>query len=179
MQLKRLAADVVIIGAGVVGTGIARELARYDLRVVLVEKRADVAFGTTKANTALVHAGYDAEPGTWKARLNVRGNALYPKVCGERGVSHKTTGSLVVALSEEQAAHLHELKERGETNGVPGLEVIPRERVLAIEPGVNAEVVAALWAPTGGITSPWELAIAYAENAAANGVELLLSSPVT
>jgi len=178
VQLKRLAADVVIIGAGVVGTGIARELARYDLRVVLVEKRADVAFGTTKANTALVHAGYDAEPGTWKARLNVRGNALYPKVCGELGVSHKNTGSLVVALSEEQAAHLHELKERGEANGVPGLEVIPRERVLAIEPGVNADVVAALWAPTGGITSPWELAIAYAENAVANGVELLLSSPV-
>ncbi len=178
MQVRRLAADVVVIGAGVVGTGIARELSRYDVRVVLVEKREDVAFGTTKANTALVHAGYDAEPGTWKARLNVRGNALYPKVCAELGVAYKNTGSLVVAFSEEQAVHLHELKARGETNGVPGLEVIPRERVFAIEPGVTPSVVAALWAPTGGITSPWELAIAYAENAAANGVELLLSSPV-
>ena len=178
MQVRRLAADVVVIGAGVVGTGIARELSRYDVRVVLVEKRADVAFGTTKANTALVHAGYDADPGTLKARLNVRGNALYPKVCAELGVAYKNTGSLVVALAEEQTIHLHELLERGGTNGVPGLEVIPRERVLAMEPGVNPNVVAALWAPTGGITSPWELAIAYAENAVANGVELLLSSPV-
>lgn len=178
MQARRLAADVVIIGAGVVGTGVARELARYDVRVVLVEKRADVAFGTTKANTALVHAGYDAEPGTWKARLNVRGNSLYPKVCAELGVAYKNTGSLVVAFSEAQILHLQELKAKGRINGVPGLEVIPRERVLTIEPDVNPDVVAALWAPSGGITSPWELAIAFAENAVANGVELLLSSPV-
>ncbi len=179
MQPRRIAADVVVIGAGVVGTGIARELSRYDVRVVLVEKQADVAFGTTKANTALVHAGYDAEPGTWKARLNVRGNALYPKTCADLGVAYKNCGSLVVAATENEAGYLHELKERGERNGVPGLEVIPRERVIELEPHVNPSVVAALWAPTGGITSPWELAIAYAENAVANGVELLLSAPVT
>ena len=134
MQGRRLAADVVIIGAGVVGTGVARELARYDVRVVLVEKRADVAFGTTKANTALVHAGYDAEPGTWKAWLNVRGNALYPKVCAELGVAYKNTGSLVVAFSEAQIVHLQELKARGGISGVPGLEVIPRERCSRLSP---------------------------------------------
>lgn len=179
MQPRRIAADVVIIGAGVVGTGIARELSRYDVRAVLVEKQADVAFGATKANTALVHAGYDAEPGTWKARLNVRGNALYPKVCADLGVAYRNCGSLVAAIREDEIVHLHELKARGARNGVPGLEVIPGERAREIEPNVNPSVIAALWAPTGGITSPWELAIAYAENAVANGVELLLSAPVT
>jgi glycerol-3-phosphate dehydrogenase len=175
---KRITADVVVIGAGIVGTAIARELSKYELSVVLVEKEADVAFGTTKANTALVHAGYDADPGTLKAKLNVAGNALYPKITQELGVLYKNTGSLVVALDEDQMLHIHELKIRGEKNGVPGLEVIPAERLLELEPHVNPDAVGALWAPTGGITCPWELAIAYTENAVLNGARVLLSSPV-
>ncbi|MCR4426707.1 MAG: NAD(P)/FAD-dependent oxidoreductase [Firmicutes bacterium] len=171
-------ADVVVVGAGVVGCAIARELARYDVRVILVEKQADVATGTTKANTAIVHAGYDADPGTWKAKLNVRGTELYPALAAELGVSFKNTGSFVVALAPEQVDHLLELKARGERNGVPGLEIISGDRLREREPAVSRDAVAALWAPTAGITSPWELAIACAENAVENGVELLLDSPV-
>ncbi|MGI6517531.1 MAG: NAD(P)/FAD-dependent oxidoreductase [Bacillota bacterium] len=176
---RRIAADVVVIGAGIVGTAIARELSRYDVSVVLVEKKSDVASGTTKANTALVHAGYDAEPGTLKARLNLAGNALYPKVCAELGVLYKNTGSLVVALDEGQMPYIRKLKAKGEKNGVAGLEVISRERILELEPYVNPGAVGALWAPTGGITCPWELAIAYAENAVHNGAQVMLDSPVT
>lgn len=179
MDARHLTADCVVIGAGVVGTGIARELSRYHLRVVLVEREADVSWGTTKANTALVHAGYDADPGSWKAKLNVRGNALYPKVTAELGVAYRNTGSLVVATAEDQVDHLRKLLERGKANGVPGLEIIDRDRILQLEPNIGSDAIAALWAPTGGITCPWELAIAYAENAVENGVELLLSSPVT
>jgi len=179
LERRSLDADVVVIGAGVVGTGIARELARYDVSVVLVEAHADVAWGTTKANTALVHAGYDADPGTNKARFNVIGNAMYPRITQELGVMYKNTGSLVVATAPEQVPHLHELLERGKANGVPGLEIIGRERIVELEPFIAPNAIAALWAPTGGITSPWELAIAYAENAADNGVTVLLSSPVT
>ncbi|MGB4338691.1 MAG: NAD(P)/FAD-dependent oxidoreductase [Bacillota bacterium] len=172
-------ADVVVIGAGVVGNAIARELARYDVSVVLLEREADVAWGTTKANTALVHAGYDAEPGTNKARFNVTGNAMYPRICAELGVQFQNTGSLVVATSPDQVDHLRELLERGRANGVPGLEIIGRERIVELEPNISPEAIAALWAPTAGITGPWELAIAYAENAVENGVKLMLSSPVT
>ena len=156
-----------------------RELARYDVSVVLLEREADVAWGTTKANTALVHAGYDAEPGTNKARFNVTGNAMYPRICAELGVQFQNTGSLVVATSPDQVDHLRELLERGRANGVPGLEIIGRERIVELEPNISPEAIAALWAPTAGITGPWELAIAYAENAVENGVKLMLSSPVT
>ncbi|MDK2855270.1 MAG: glycerol-3-phosphate dehydrogenase [Bacillota bacterium] len=177
--MERLKADVVIVGAGIIGTAIARELARYELEVFLVEKEADVACGSTKANTAIVHAGYDAHPGTWKARLNVRGNAVFPQICRELEVPFKQTGTLVVALKEDEVPHLYELLERGHVNGVPDLEIIGREELLCREPNVNPKAVAALWAPTGGIVNAWELAIAQAENAVENGVKLLLQQPVT
>lgn len=176
--MERLKADVVVIGAGVTGTAVARELARYQLKVFLVEKHPDVACGCTKANTAIVHAGYDATPGTWKAKLNVRGAAVYPQVCRELEVEFKPTGSLVVALAEDQVPHLYELLNRGYVNGVPDLKVIGRDELLAKEPYVNPKAVAALWAPTAGLVNPWGLAIAQAENAAENGVEVLLGAPV-
>lgn len=179
MNKRSIKTDVVVIGAGIIGTGIARELSRYNVDIVLVEREADVAWGTTKANTALVHAGYDADPGSNKARFNVAGNAMYPKVTADLGVMYKNTGSLVAATAPEQVPHLHELLERGRANGVPGLEIIGRERILELEPLIAPDAIAALWAPTGGITSPWELAIAYAENAADNGATVLLSAPVT
>ncbi|MDN5331069.1 MAG: glycerol-3-phosphate dehydrogenase [Tepidanaerobacteraceae bacterium] len=171
-------ADVVIIGGGVVGCMIARELSRYQLKIVLLEKEDDVASGTSKANSAIIHAGYDAKPGTLKAKLNVRGNPLFDKICSELDVPFKRIGSLVVALTDEELKALDELLERGKINGVPGLEIINRERLFKMEPNINKEAKAALYAPTAGIICPYELTIALAENACQNGVEIRLNSPV-
>ncbi|TYP58845.1 NAD(P)/FAD-dependent oxidoreductase [Thermosediminibacter litoriperuensis] len=170
--------DVVIIGGGVVGCMIARELSRYQLKTVLLEKEDDVASGTSKANSAIIHAGYDAKPGTLKAKLNVRGNPLFDKICSELDVPFKRIGSLVVALNEEEVKVLEELLQRGKTNGVPGLEIINREKLMEMEPNISREARAALYAPTAGIVCPYELTIALAENASRNGVEIKLNSPV-
>ncbi|HKM38873.1 MAG TPA: NAD(P)/FAD-dependent oxidoreductase [bacterium] len=177
--MKRLKGDVVIIGAGAIGTAVARELARYRLKVFLIDKYPDVACGSAKACTAIIHAGYDATPGSWKAKLNIRGNMMYPQICRELEVDYQCTGSLVVALTEDQVPHLYELLNRGRTNGVPGLEIIDRKELLAREPYLNPKAVAALWAPTAGLVNPWALAIAQAENAVENGVQVLLEAPVT
>lgn len=171
--------DVTIIGAGVVGTAVARELSKFNIKTIVVDKDNDVSNGTTKANSAIVHAGYDAKPGTLKAKTNVAGNLMYPKLCEELAVPFKKIGSFVVALNEEEIKVLEKLKEQGEINGVPNLEIIGRDEVLKMEPNLSEDIVAALYAPTGGIVGPWELAIALAENAAENGVEILLNSPVT
>ena len=176
--MGRLQGDVVVIGAGITGASIARELSRYKLKVFLVEKEADVACGSTKANTAIVHAGYDAQPGTWKAKLNVMGAARFDTMCLELGVRFNKTGTLVVALEEDQLPQLHILRERGHTNGVRDLEIIGRDELLRREPNINPKAVAALWAPTAGITCPWELTIALVENAVDNGVTLLLNAEV-
>ncbi|MCG0275404.1 MAG: NAD(P)/FAD-dependent oxidoreductase [Thermosediminibacteraceae bacterium] len=170
--------DVVIIGGGVVGCMIARELSRYQLKTVLLEKEDDVASGTSKANSAIVHAGYDPKPGTLKAKLNVRGNPLFDKICSELDVPFKRIGSLVVSLTEEEDRVLEELLERGKKNGVPGLKIINREELLKMEPNVNKKARAALYAPTAGIICPYELTIALAENACQNGVEIKLNSKV-
>jgi len=172
---------VAIIGGGIIGASIARELSRYKLRVILVEKEADIAFGgSTKANTGIIHAGYDDAPGTLKARLCVRGNALWPRLAAELEVPFERVGSLVVALRDEEVRTLVELKRRGEANSVPCLEMIEdRGRLLDMEPGLNKEVVAALYAPTAGIASPYEMAIAMAENAAKNGAHIVLQTKVT
>ncbi|HHW92326.1 MAG TPA: NAD(P)/FAD-dependent oxidoreductase [Firmicutes bacterium] len=178
--MQTIKADVVIVGAGVTGAVIARELSRYELKVVVLEKEADVcAGGSSKANTAIVHAGYDATPGTWKAKLNVRGVELYDQMCCELDVPYQKKGTLVVALAEDQVPHLEELLERGKINGVPDLEIIGRDRILKMEPHINPEAVAALYAPGAGIVCPYELTIALAENAVMNGVQVLLSQPVT
>lgn len=167
--------DAIVIGAGVVGCAIARELARYALRVVVLEKGSDVAEGATKSNSAIVHAGFDAKPGTHKARFNVRGNALFEPLCRELGVPFQRNGSLVVAFAENDIAKLEELKARGELNGVPDLRIVGREALVALEPNIGREAVAALVAPTGGICCPYELTFRLAESAAANGVEFFFN----
>ena len=173
-------ADILVIGAGIVGSTVARELSRYNLHIVVVEKNCDVAFGQpTKANTGIIHAGYDDKPGTVKAKLCSRGNALWHKIAREIGAPLEEIGSFVVALKEEDMSILKELKRRGEKNGVPNLEIIEDiEELFKMEPNLNREAIAALYAPTAAITSPYELAIAMAENAAENGVKILLDTKV-
>lgn len=170
--------DVAIIGAGITGTFIARELSRYKLNIALLEKENDISNGCTKANTGIVHAGYDAKPGSKMAIFNVKGNPMFDKVCEELDVPFKRIGSLVVGFDEEDKITINELYERGQINGVPKLEILDRKRVLEMEPNIGDEVIAALYAPTAGIVGPWELAIALAENAIDNGVELLLNNGV-
>lgn len=171
--------DVILIGGGVVGCAVARELARYDLSVALLEKTADVCNGQSKANTAIVHGGYDAAPGSNKAKFNVRGNAMFERVAQELSVPFSRNGSLVVAFEEGGLPALMELKRRGEANGVKGLAILGREALIAREPNLNPEACAALDVPTGGIVCPYELTVAYAENAAQNGVAFFRETPVT
>ena len=172
--------EVAIIGAGVVGTTIARELSRYEVDVTVVEREVDVAFGSpTKANSGIVHAGYDDEPGTARAKHCSRGNELWHKVAPEVGAPFKETGSLVVAFTEGEVEILWELRRRGEKNGVPGLEVVDDEALLRrIEPRLSDKVIAALRAPTAAVTSPYELAIAMMENAMKNGAKALFGAEV-
>ncbi|VBB09188.1 fad dependent oxidoreductase [Lucifera butyrica] len=174
-----LKSDVAVIGGGIVGTAIARELSKYQLDVVLLEKEPDIAMGTTKANSAILHAGFDAHPGSLKARLNVRGNAMYHQLKDELALEIKWTGSLVVATSDDEMNTVQELFERGKTNGVPGLAILNREEVLAKEPKLSSGVKGALWAPSAGIFLPFGAAIAFAENAVKNGVKVLTECPVT
>ena len=171
--------DVVIIGCGVVGASAAYELARYKLRVAVLEAAADIAAGTTKANSAIIHAGYDPEPGTLMARLNVEGNRLTGEICEKLQVPFKRVGSLVVAFSPEQLPTLRTLYDRGSKNGVPGLRLLSGEEARAMEPGLSEEVCGALLAPSAGIIDPWGFAIAMAETAVRGGVELRRDCPVT
>lgn len=170
--------DIAIIGAGVTGSLIARELSRYNLKVCLVEKEADVAMGTSKANSAIVHAGYDAKPGSLKARLNVHGNKLMGRICKELDVPFKRIGSLVLAFNKEDMEEIHKLYKRGLENDVPDLEVLNKEQVKSMEPNISDQVVGALYAPTGGIVCPYELTLGAAENAVSNGVELKLECEI-
>ena len=171
--------DVVIIGCGVVGASAAYELARYKLRVEVLEAAADIAAGTTKANSAIIHAGYDPEPGTLMARLNVEGNRLTGEICEKLQVPFKRVGSLVVAFSPEQLPTLRTLYDRGCKNGVPGLRLLSGEEARAMEPGLSEEVCGALLAPSAGIIDPWGFAIAMAETAVRGGVEVRRDCPVT
>ena len=170
--------DVAIIGAGVSGALIARELSRYDLKVALLEKGSDVAVGSTKANSAIVHAGFDAENGTLKAKMNVEGTALMPEVCKELNVPYKNIGSLVVAYSEKEMDTVRTLYERGVKNGVPDMKVIDKAELKELEPLISDAAVGALWAPSAGIVCPYELTIAAAVNAAENGVEFFRNCEV-
>ena len=164
--------DVVIIGAGIVGGMTARELARYDLRVCLLEKENDVAMGATKANSAIVHAGFDAHEGSLKAKLNVRGSEMMEQVTKELGVKYRRNGSLVLAFNDEDMETVKELYQRGCENGVRDLRVLNAAEVLAMEPALSDNVFGALYAPTGAIVCPYELNIASVGNAMDNGVEL-------
>lgn len=171
--------DVVIVGGGVCGCSLLYELSRYKLSAVLVEKENDVSVGTTKANSAIVHAGYDPHSGTKMARYNVEGNALVKELCEKLDVPYKQIGSLVLAFDADQDALVRELFDRGTQNGVPGMKVLSAAEVREMEPNVSPEVTSALYAPSAGIVSPWELAIALAETAVKNGAQVELNSEVT
>ena len=163
--------DVAIIGAGVSGASAARWLSRYDLNICVLEKEEDVCCGTSKANSAIVHAGYDCKPGTLMARLNVRGNAMMPQLARDLDIPFNRCGSLVVATKDDDLSKLDTLYDQGIKNGVQGLEILNREELLEKEPNLDEDVVAALYAPTAGVICPFILNMAYAENAAENGVE--------
>lgn len=170
--------DVCIIGAGVVGSAIARELSRYDASVVVLERGEDVCTGTSKANSGIVHAGFDARPGTLMARYNVEGARMMPSICDELDVPFINSGSLVLCFDESDIPALHKLKEQGVENGVEGLEIIDAERLRELEPHISPQAVAALWASTAGVVDPFLLTVGFAENAADNGVEFWLNSQV-
>ncbi len=163
--------DIIIIGGGVSGTAAARELSRYKASICLVEKEEDVCSGTSKANSAIIHAGYDAEPGTLKAKLNVRGNEMMGKLAKDLDFPFRRNGSLVICRNEEDMPALQKLLQRGIENNVKGLRILKKEEVTAMEPNITDNVYAALYAPTGGIVCPFGLNIALAENAYRNGVE--------
>lgn len=171
--------DAVIIGAGVSGAAIARELAKYEARVCVLERCEDVCCGTSKANSAIVHAGYDARPGTLMARLDVEGSYMIPQLARDLDFLYRNNGSLVLCMHEEDLPLLQELYERGRRNGVSALRMVTREEILAMEPHVREDVVAGMEAATGGIVCPFGMNIAFAENAAENGVEFRFDTTVT
>ena len=169
--------DVTVIGGGVVGCLILKELSRFNVKSLLLEKSDDVSTGASCANSGIVHAGYDAKPGTLMAKFNVMGNAMFPSLTEELHVPFKRTGSLVVARQGQEKG-LEVLLDRAKQNGVPA-SIISREEILKIEPNVSDEIVSALYAPTAGIVSPYKLTIKAADFAAQNGAEVRLESGVT
>lgn len=170
--------DVVVIGAGCVGAMTLRELSKYNLKVLIVEKENDVSMGATKANSAIVHAGFDAEEGTLKAKLNVRGAELFKTVTKELGVKYINNGSMVIAFTDEDKAHLDILYERGIKNGVKNLKILTGDEARRIEPNLSKNVTYVLHALDGSITCPYELTIAAIGNAMDNGAELKLNFEV-
>ena len=175
---KRMIYDAVVIGAGIVGMSILRELTRYDLKICCVEKMEDVAEGASKANSGIVHAGYDPIEGTKKARFNVEGNNIFADVCNELDVEYRMIGSLVVAFDDHEINVLEELLQRGKRNGVRGLEIKGQEWVFANEPNLSRNIKAALFAPYSGITNPYKLTVALFENAIQNGADVIFGFEV-
>ena len=170
--------DIIIIGAGVSGCASARELSRYQADICVVEKEEDVCCGTSKANSAIVHAGYDAAEGSLMAKLNVEGNIMMGQLSKDLDFSFRRNGSLVLCMHEEELPGLQALYERGVKNGVKELRILSREELTEMEPNVTEKAVAALYAPTGGIVCPFGLNIALAENASMNGVEFKFNTEV-
>lgn len=170
--------DIAIVGAGITGCVIARQLARYDLSICVVEAANDIALGASKANGGLVHAGYDPAPGTVKAQVNARGCDLYGTWSQELGFLFCRTGSMVLGFNDEDRARLEKLHSNGLANGVPELSIIGPERIRELEPRANADATCALWCPSTGYVDPFEVAIAALENAVANGVTFMRSAPV-
>ncbi|MDU5492837.1 MAG: NAD(P)/FAD-dependent oxidoreductase [Clostridium perfringens] len=171
--------DIIVIGAGVVGCSIARELSKYNLDVLVVEKNSDVSEGISKGNSGIVHAGYNEKIGTLKAKLNIEGNKMFDDLSRDLQFPFKRNGAFILAFSDEDMKTLEGLKENGEKLGVEGPEILTREEALNIEPNLNKEIVGVLNVKTSGIVSPYEMTIALAENAAENGVEFKLNSKVT
>ena len=170
--------DIIIIGAGVSGSAIARELSRYKANILVLEKEEDVCCGTSKANSAIVHGGFDAETGSLMAKLNVRGSNLMEQLSKDLDFHYDRCGSLVLCMAEEDRPKLRKLYEKGVANGVKELRIIDREELVRMEPNVSDDAVAALWAPSGAIVCPFGLNIALAENAAANGAAFAFNTQV-
>ena len=171
--------DVIIIGAGVTGCAVARYLSRYQGSALVLERAEDVCCGTSKANSAIIHAGFDAAHGSLMAKMNVQGSRMLPGLAKELDFPFRRNGSLVVCMSEEDMPRLQALYENGVKNGVEGLEIVDARQLHALEPNVSKNAVAALWAPTGGIVCPFNMTIALAENANANGVDFRFNTKVT
>lgn len=170
--------DVIIIGAGVTGCAVARELSRYQLSILVVEKEEDVCCGTSKANSGIVHSGIDCKPGTLKARMNILGNEKMEALSRELDFPFRRNGSLILCFSEEDRPRLNRLYEQGIANGVPGIRILEKEALHALEPAVSGEAVAAVHAPTGGIVCPFGMNIAMAENAVQNGAAFSFDTEV-
>lgn len=175
---EKMKYDVVIIGAGVTGCAIARELSRFKLKTAVLEREEDVCCGTSKANSAIVHAGFDAKPGSMKAKMNLRGSKMMEALSKELDIPYQRNGSLVVCFEEKEIEKLEELKRKGEQNKVEGLRIIQKEELHKLEKNLSENAVAALEAPTGAIICPFELTIALAENANVNGVEFYFNTEV-
>ena len=170
--------DVVIIGAGITGLSIARELARYKISILVLEKGYDVCAGASKGNSATVHSGHDALPGSLKARYNVLGNALYDDLCKELSVPFVRNGTIVFGTTKTDMEEILKLKDQADKNGVPGVAVLDRQGLMEKEPWFGEKVIGGLWAPSGGMVCPYTLVIAMAENAAMNNVEFNLCTEV-
>ena len=170
--------DVLIIGCGITGASAAYYLSRYKLNIAVLEKKNDVCCESTRANSAIIHAGFDPKPGSLCAKYNVRGNELTKEICEKLDVPFNQIGSLVVAFSNSELATVKNLYDRGVANGVPGVKIVNREELREMEPELSEKALGALWAPTAAIVNPWELGIAFAETAVKNGTELFLNTEV-
>ena len=170
--------DVAIIGGGVIGSAIARELSKFTVNAVVIEREQDLCCGTSKANSAIIHGGYDAKPGSLKAKLNVEGNKMFDELSRDLDFPFKRNGSLVVRTKDQSKEDLQKLYDQGIANGVEGLKIVDRDELLKMEPNIADDVVDALYVPTGGIVCPFNFNYALAENAADNGVEFKLSTKV-
>ena len=171
--------DVLIIGCGIVGASAAYELSRYKLSVTAIDRLNDIAGETTRANSGIVHAGFDPEPGSVIAKFNVRGNERIRELCSKLDVPYKQNGSLVIGFNEKDKQTIKELYCRGLEHKVPGIEIISADRARQMEPNLSGKITTALYAPSGAIVSPWELAVALAETAAKNGAAFILNAEAT
>ena len=170
--------DLAIIGAGVIGCALSYSLSAYDLRIALIEKENDLAMGASRANTALIHAGFDPSPDSLMGQLNVEGNRLCYQICRDLDVEHRQTGSLVLAFDQADLPILEKLHLQGLANGCQGLEIISGQEAREREPNLSPAVIGALWAPEAGVINPWEFTLAMAEVAVRNGLDLKLNSKV-
>ncbi len=168
--------DYIVIGGGVVGAMIARWLSRYEGKLLLIEKEADIGMGCSSANTAIVHAGYDPLPGSLKALMNVRANPMWDQLAGELNFPFERRGDYVVAIGEEELPLIHKLMDQGIKNGVPGMMMLDAGEMRSRERDINPETSGALWATTGGICDPFQVTVAAAENAVINGATVLLNT---
>lgn len=170
--------DVIIIGAGVIGCSVARELSKYERKILVVDKASDICEGTSKANSGIIHAGFDAKPGSLKAKFNIIGNQMMEELSKQLDFPFQRNGSLVLGFTKEDLIELEKLKSQGEINGVRELEIITGENVRELEPNLSKEVIGALYAKQGGIVCPFHFTIALAENAFLNGAEFMLNTEV-